>query len=188
MPIKTSLTDPIHVTEITHPEHSGIIGVSICPGKKSPSTFGGVWDRDLATDLEAIQNKFNPTAIVTLMPHDELDVNKVANIGDAVVERDIRWFHIPIKDMNAPDHSFNNFWSEIGPKIIGMIKQGDNVLIHCKGGLGRSGTIAALILIELGISNDEAIIQVRQARPGAIDIADQEKYILQYSRINPFND
>ena len=73
---------------------------------------------------------------------------------------------------------------KVAPTIVNMIKKGDNVLIHCKGGLGRSGTIAALILIELGISNEQAIIQVRQARPGAIDIADQEKYVLRYSPIN----
>ena len=184
MPIKTSLTDPIHITHINHPEHSGIIGVSICPGKKSPSTFGGVWDRDLITDLVAIQNKFKPTAVVTLMPDDELYVNKVPNIGDAIVERGMHWFHMPIQDMTAPDVSFDNSWEKIAPTIVNMIKKGDNVLIHCKGGLGRSGTIAALILIELGISNEQAIIRVRQARPGAIDISDQEKYVLRYSPIN----
>ena len=61
-----------------------------------------------------------------------------------------------------------------------MIKQGDNVLVHCRGGLGRSGTIAALLLIEFGLPNDQAIIKVRIARPGAIDIAEQEEYVRRY--------
>ena len=61
-----------------------------------------------------------------------------------------------------------------------MIKQGDNVLVHCRGGLGRSGTIAALLLIEFGVPNDQAIIKVRNARPGAIDIAEQEEYVSRY--------
>jgi len=61
-----------------------------------------------------------------------------------------------------------------------MIKQGDNVLVHCRGGLGRSGTIAALLLIEFGLPNGLAIAQVRIARPGAIDIAEQEEYVRRY--------
>ena len=61
-----------------------------------------------------------------------------------------------------------------------MIKQGDNVLVHCRGGLGRSGTIAALLLIEFGLLNGLAIAQVRIARPGAIDIAEQEEYVRLY--------
>ena len=67
---KTSITDPIWVTRIDHPDQLGKIGVSICPGKKSPSVFEGMWDRDLELDLTAIQRDFNPTAIVTLMPDD----------------------------------------------------------------------------------------------------------------------
>jgi protein-tyrosine phosphatase len=61
-----------------------------------------------------------------------------------------------------------------------MIKQGDNVLVHCRGGLGRSGTIAALLLIEFGLPNGLAVAQVRIARPGAIDIAEQEEYVRRY--------
>ena len=52
---KTSVTDPISVTKINHPNHPGKICASICPGKKSPSVFGGTWDRDLVLDLTAIQ-------------------------------------------------------------------------------------------------------------------------------------
>ena len=76
---KTSITDPIWVTKIDHPDHPGKIGVSICPGKKSPSVFGGMWHRDLELDLTAIQRDFDPTAIVTLMIDNELSANKVPN-------------------------------------------------------------------------------------------------------------
>jgi len=36
------------------------------------------------------------------------------------------------------------------------------------------------LLIEFGVPNDQAIIKVRHARPGAIDIAEQEKYVRRY--------
>jgi len=118
------------------------------------------------------------------MPSDELTINKVDMIGEAIIDRGLEWIHLPIKDMNGPDISFDNSWMKVIQNIVDRIRQGEHILVHCKGGLGRSGTIAALLLIELGIPNDKAIIQVRQARPGAIDIADQEKYILQYSPLS----
>jgi len=118
------------------------------------------------------------------MPSDELTINKVDMIGEAIIDRGLEWIHLPIKDMNGPDISFDNSWIKVIQNIVDRIRQGEHILVHCKGGLGRSGTIAALLLIELGIPNDKAIIQVRQARPGAIDIADQEKYILQYSPLS----
>ena len=118
------------------------------------------------------------------MPSDELTINKVDMIGEAIIDRGLEWIHLPIKDMNGPDISFDNSWIKVVQNIVDRIRQGEHILVHCKGGLGRSGTIAALLLIELGIPNDKAIIQVRQARPGAIDIADQEKYILQYSPLS----
>ena len=120
------------------------------------------------------------------MPSDELTINKVDIIGEAIIDRGMEWIHLPIKDMNGPDISFDNSWIKVVQNIVDRIQQGEHILVHCKGGLGRSGTIAALLLIELGIPNDKAIIQVRIARPGAIDIADQEKYILRYSPLtNP---
>ena len=182
---KTSVTDPIGITEINHPDHTGKIGITLCPGKKSPSTFGGIWDRDLVMDLTAIKRQFDPKAIVTLMPDDELSANKVPTLGQAVLDQGMEWFHLPIQDMTAPDVSFDNAWAKIGPRILHTIKLGGNVLVHCKGGLGRSGTIAALILIKFGIPNGLAIAQVRKARPGAIDIAEQEEYVRRYVAVGP---
>jgi ADP-ribosyl-[dinitrogen reductase] hydrolase len=42
-------------------------------------------------------------------------------------------------------------------------------LVYCCGGLGRAGTIAARLLVELGAEPITAIAGVRKARPGAIE-------------------
>ena len=42
-----------------------------------------------------------------------------------------------------------------------------DVLVHCRGGLGRAGTIAARLLIELGVEPAKAIEDVRAVRPGS---------------------
>jgi ADP-ribosyl-[dinitrogen reductase] hydrolase len=52
------------------------------------------------------------------------------------------------------------------------------VLLHCRGGLGRSGTIAARLLVELGENPRVAIDRVRRARHGAIETPAQEAHVL----------
>jgi protein-tyrosine phosphatase len=48
------------------------------------------------------------------------------------------------------------------------------VVVHCRGGLGRSGLVAASVLVALGHPSGEAIRIVRVAREGALGTPDQE--------------
>jgi len=45
--------------------------------------------------------------------------------------------------------------------------------------LGRTGTIAARLLIEFGLNPDDAIKEVRASRSGAIETSSQEQYVRQ---------
>ena len=49
--------------------------------------------------------------------------------------------------------------------------------VTAPGGLGRTGMIAARILVEMGLSAELAIKSVREARPGTIETAAQEAYV-----------
>jgi len=63
------------------------------------------------------------------------------------------------------------------------VRAGFNVLVHCKGGLGRAGTIAARLLIELGVEPQKAVDQVRQSRVGAIETQTQMSYVMALKRV-----
>lgn len=53
-----------------------------------------------------------------------------------------------------------------------------NLLVHCRVGLGKAGTIAARLLVELEVEPREAARQVPADRPGAIEGAAQEAHVL----------
>lgn len=65
----------------------------------------------------------------------------------------------------------------VGEGLRSRLRNGFNVVVHCKGGLGRAGTIAARLLVELGADPEGAIRRVREARPGAIETLEQERHV-----------
>lgn len=178
--VRTSATHPLRIDEIAVGAAGGLIGITFCPGKSSESLRGWRWERDLATDLDEIA-RWGASAVVTLIEEHEFELLHVRNLGAEVSARGMEWHHLPIVDVAAPDARFDQGWITTGPKVRGILLAGGKVLIHCRGGLGRAGTIAACLLVELGVKPRDAIAHVRRARPGAIETADQERYVLGHS-------
>lgn len=117
-------------------------------------------------------------AVVTLLEAEELELLKVERLGEEVRRRNMSWFHLPIVDVSTPDERFEKAWEIDGAELRSILRGGSDVLVHCRGGLGRAGTIAARLLVELGMKPATAIANVRAVRPGAIETSDQEKFVL----------
>lgn len=175
----TSVSSPIRIAELSVPGVPGRLGLTICPGKKGPSAADHSWDRDIKVDVEAI-SKWPARAVLSLLEDFELDLLEVRTLGETVRNSGMEWVHLEIADGEPPDQRFESEWAMAFRKVWALLVAGRNVLIHCRGGLGRTGTVAALILREAGASSDEAIKAVRAARPGAIETADQERYVHHY--------
>jgi atypical dual specificity phosphatase len=84
-------------------------------------------------------------------------------------------YSIPVADFTAPTRADFQKFLEIVTKSL---KQG-KVLVHCQGGIGRTGTMAAAYWIKKGLSASEAIEKVRKNRPGAIEIPEQEESLFE---------
>ncbi|GGE21438.1 hypothetical protein GCM10011529_30080 [Polymorphobacter glacialis] len=136
----------------------------------------GGWDRDLGIDLDAVAD-WGAAAVVSLIEDHELKALHVAELGKMTRQRHMTWFHMPIRDVSVPDAQFELAWRDAAEGLRARLRDGFNVLVHCKGGLGRAGTVGARLLIELGMSPASAISAVRAARPGAIETNAQETYV-----------
>ena len=72
------------------------------------------------------------------------------------------WF--PIPDLHAPSlERVRPFLDELG----GHVQAGRSLLMHCGAGIGRTGTMAAALLMHMGIPHEEALSNVASARPMA---------------------
>jgi protein-tyrosine phosphatase len=143
----------------------------------------GFWQRDLNMDLDVIE-KWGARTVVTLIEDKEVRYLRVQQLGAELLNRGIVWHHLPIRDGSVPNPKFERTWTIAGTEIRSTLERAQNVLVHCRGGLGRAGTIAARLLVEFGIAPEEAIEKVRNARPGAIETPEQMAYIMHLTRSN----
>jgi ADP-ribosyl-[dinitrogen reductase] hydrolase len=139
--------------------------------------MSGAWDRDLARDLDMIRD-WGAAAVVTLLGPEELTLLRVERLGEEIKRRNMSWYHLPIVDVSIPDERFEQKWDVSGKELRLILRSGLDVLVHCRGGLGRAGTIAARLLVELGMEPTKAIANVRAVRPGAIETREQEEFVL----------
>lgn len=174
--LRTSISHPLQIAVVSTLPGHGRIGVTFCPGKVQASAATGAWARDLVLDVQAIAD-WGAAAVLTLIEPHEITALQVEDLGRAVERAHMDWLHAPIPDVSTPDAAFEAAWVEVGEGLRGRLRAGFDIVVHCKGGLGRAGMIAARLLVELGVAATEAIARVRAVRPGAIETAAQEAHV-----------
>ena len=178
--MRTSASHPLQIASVSAGPGRGRIGITFCPGKTQPSSMTGGWNRDLDADVAAITD-WGAAAVVTLIEPHEIESLEVAGLGKAVAAAHMDWIHLPIPDVSVPDRKFEDAWTIAGEGLRARLRDGFDVLVHCKGGLGRAGMIAARLLAELGTAPGEAVERVRAARDRAIETPAQLAHVLAIS-------
>jgi protein-tyrosine phosphatase len=167
--MRTSTTHPIRVDWVTEN-----IGITFAPGKKARSAFGGAWHRNLSVDLDRLKNTYKVHTLVSLIEDHELERLSIPNLVKECTDRGMTIFRSPVPDGYVPEQSQAQ---AIVRHALQVIKEGNKVVFHCKGGLGRAGTLCACTIKALGAYSQEAIDLTRKHRPGAIENPGQENFI-----------
>src|SRR5215467_5091627 len=99
--------------------------------------------------------------VVSLQAADERAEAGLTGEPDAVRRAGLEFRELPIRDMDVPGVAAAR---AVVDAVVGDLRAGRNVVVHCWAGIGRSSTIAAAVLIRLGASAADACETVSGAR------------------------
>lgn len=175
---RTSGTDPIRVDLLPLENLGGVpgrLGLTLAPGKEADGADGW-WDRDLDADLDKLVEDYGAQVLVSLLEKSEYGDLGIPDLVGKAKERGVEVLRFPIPDGGVPRegeagaHDYAAFVREVVERLEG----GRTVVVHCRGGQGRSGLVAACVLVALGSPAVEALAVVREAREGAVETREQE--------------
>jgi atypical dual specificity phosphatase len=147
------------------PEYRGPRGFHwVVPGRLGTAPLPGAVvdiDHDLAT-LKAIGVSMLITLTRADLPQDRLAAHGLRNL------------HLPVYDGGAPSQGQLRM---LAIRMTRMIQQGEVLAVHCRAGLGRTGTVVAGWLVHEGLTAEAALERLRLIEPGYVQSAAQEAFL-----------
>ncbi|GAL08635.1 predicted protein-tyrosine phosphatase [Photobacterium aphoticum] len=147
----------------THPfwelplEEGGKLLLTPCPGTK---------EVDLIASLAQLKAA-GATAVITALEPTDLPGDGLAELAQACQAQGLKWYHLPIEDDCAPGAVFDAGWAEANKAAQAILDRNEGIAIHCMGGSGRTGLIAARIMLARGCELETTVAQIQALRPGA---------------------
>ncbi len=93
----------------------------------------------------------------------------------------VEFFSFPVRDKTVPDSA--DTLAVIARRLAERIVAGKSVAIHCRAGIGRSTTLAACVLILLGVEGDVALDMIAAARGLEVPETEaQRQWVLGFSQ------
>lgn len=100
--------------------------------------------------------------IVSLLTEEESNAFELDGERQLCEKQGLQFFPFPIVDVSVP--ASREATLKLVHKLERLLVKGYNVGVHCNQGVGRSGMIAACLLILSGIAPEEALETVSTAR------------------------
>lgn len=136
----------------------GILAMSPMPGR------GGAYD----ADLEHLR-EWQPALVISMTTEAEMVAHGAGTLGQDLRDSGTRWVHLPVPDFGVPAQDVEQQWPQISAAARQALDGGGRVLIHCKGGCGRSGMAALRLMVDAGENPAQALAHLRRVRPCAIE-------------------
>lgn len=111
--------------------------------------------------FDAIQ-KAKVSVVVSLQEAEEAKRFGLANESELCQRFGIEFRSFPIKDHSPPNDV--QAVAELSQWAYQTIINGAGLVFHCYAGIGRSATMAAAVLLQAGVSVDDAFVRISQAR------------------------
>ncbi|MEF2073411.1 phosphatase [Consotaella aegiceratis] len=142
--------------------NGGVLLLDRCPGR----------GRTVSETIDAYRRR-GVSCLLSLVEDQEFPDRDA--LLPALSRNGIDWLRFPVVNFSVPGDE--QAWLPVSRDLHRRLDRGAVIAIHCWGGLGRTGMIAARLLVERGSAVEVAIAAVRRARPGAVETAGQEAWI-----------
>ena len=145
----------------------GTIGMSPLPGVKG----------DYNTEMEGWL-RWKPDAVLSMTSQAEMKKLGSAEIPDDLRNANIQWLHFPVDDFQATSADHEVLWVPISQTLHRILNAGGRVIVHCRGGCGRTGMAVLRLMVEAGEDGENAMDRLRGVRPCAVETSRQKDWAL----------
>ena len=141
------------------------------PGKLALSARprGGEW---LEEEI-AVWRRSGVDIVLSLLTAEEEHDLDIADERAESMAKSINFISFPIPDREVPasEAGFNQLIEQIDRDLAGS----RNVVVHCRQGVGRTGLVAACLLLKHGIDPETAVQKLSAARGTAVPETEQQR-------------
>jgi protein-tyrosine phosphatase len=140
---------------------------------------GGEW---LADEITNWRRAGIDGVLSLLEPHEEIDLELESERREAE-SRGMEFLSFPIPDRGVPDSEA--LLESLLEELIRTLTTGKHIVIHCRQGIGRTGLVAACLLLSNRLTPEEAVRILSAARGVAVpETPEQRLWIDRYARIS----
>jgi len=145
----------------------------------APRPRGDEWLED---ELEGWLREGIDMVVSLLTQAEETDLALCAEERDAKA-RGMEFLSFPISDREVPDS--DAAMAAILERLDRALTSGKNVVVHCRQGIGRTGLVAACLLVSKGLTPESAIRKLSAARGAPVpETAEQRHWIDRYAAVS----
>jgi protein-tyrosine phosphatase len=138
---------------------------------------GGDW---LDDEIESWRLEGIDTVFSLLTPEEEADLD-IAAEAEIAKSHGLKFWSFPILDRQVPDSEGD--LSQALRNLEAELEAGGNVVVHCRQGIGRTGLVAACLLVMNGIEPEAAVQRLSAARGITVpETPEQRRWIDHYAK------
>ncbi len=137
---------------------------------------GGDW---LTDDIANWKRAGISSVLSLLTPEEEEDLD-LRDEGREAKRQGLDFISFPIPDLQVPSSEAK--LALVLNEVSSVLSAGKNVIVHCRQGIGRSGLVAACVLVRNGMSPGAAVEKVSAARGVSVpETREQREWIDHYA-------
>ncbi|NCB56718.1 MAG: phosphatase [Gammaproteobacteria bacterium] len=160
----------VHPFDILALDNGARLIFTPCPGTKEVS---------VADSLKSFKDA-GAQAVITMMTMAELIEHQADALPSLCADLGMDWYHLPVEDGCAPETPFAEAFAIQKAVLLDLVESGATIVIHCHGGSGRTGLMAAILMLELGYAPAQVKAQIQDLRPKSLTSPVQVNYLVEH--------